>query len=163
MGFFNQYSFLIFSGIGGIALALMLWRWTRPPVALRATVLLFYAIGIIAFTLVMRYPAVEVSSVEQVETTLSNGRPTFMMFYSNYCVSCLAALPAVRDIQTQLVERDINVLLLNIHERPGSELLGRFGFEVSPTYLVFDAGGQEILRGSTLPTLAEIEARISAG
>src|SRR5690606_35129565 len=46
MGFFNQYSFLIFSGIGGIALALMLWRWTRPPVALRATVLLFYAIGI---------------------------------------------------------------------------------------------------------------------
>lgn len=160
MGFFNQYSFLIFSAIGGLALVIMLWRWTRPPVLLRLTVLLFYAIGVVFFALNVRYSRSPVENVEQVETVLVNGQPTLLMFYSNYCVSCLAALPAVREMQTALVEQGVNVLLLNIHERPGIDLLQRYRFEISPTFLVFNAAGQEVLRSNVLPTLSEITAAV---
>lgn len=160
MGFFNQYSFLIFSTIGGFALVIMLWRWTRPPLALRLTVLVFYTIGVVFFALNVRYTPSSVENAEQVETVLVNGQPTLLMFYSNYCVSCLASLPAVREMQTALVEQGVNVLLLNIHERPGSDLLERYRFEISPTYLVFNAAGQEVLRSNSLPTLPEIAAAV---
>lgn len=70
----------------------------------------------------------------------------------------MQALPAVRAAAHELEQGGMDVLLLNIHEGPGSELLERFGFRTSPTYLLFDGAGQEVLRSSSLPSAAELLA-----
>jgi hypothetical protein len=65
-------------------------------------------------------------------------------------------LPAVRGLASQLASAGINALLLNIHEAPGSQLLERFGFRSTPTFIVYAADGREVLRSSHSPTLDEI-------
>jgi len=58
----------------------------------------------------------------------------------------------IPDIQWQRVE----VLLLNIHEPPGRDLLARFDFTFSPTYLIFNTAGDEVFRSNSLPTVTDI-------
>ncbi len=163
MQFFNQFSFLIFSAVGGVVLALLLWRWQRPPLLLRGALMAAYAVGIVLVALLVRYPVGTVDSAEQVEATLNNGNPSLVMLYSNYCVGCMVALPGVRALQNDLADTPINFILLNIHERPGSSLLERFRFEISPTFLLFDRNGQEVLRSSSLPDAAAVRALVQPG
>lgn len=86
---FNQYSFVFAALIGGILLAVGLWRWQRlaglrPVIKLGA--LAVYVVVALAFNLALRYPASPdpAESLPMVEATLSNDRPTFVMLYSNY-------------------------------------------------------------------------------
>mgnify|MGYP006969528849 CR=1 FL=1 len=61
-------------------------------------------------------------------------------------------LSTVRGYIPQLEADNIDVLLLNIHESPGQELLARFGFEFTPTYLMYSTEGEEIFRSNSLPS-----------
>ncbi len=88
MAFLNQYSYVVFAGFGAFALALTLWRWQSLPLSRLARVILFAlytALAVLAGA-ALRYPeeASHAESVEAVEATLGNGRPTFVMLYSNY-------------------------------------------------------------------------------
>ena len=76
-------------------------------------------------------------------------------------------LPAVRGLREDL-SGAVDVLLLNIHQGVGPDVLQRFDFRAShgsgvvvdrdgwiatatPLYLAFDAEGDEVLRSSRLP------------
>lgn len=65
-------------------------------------------------------------------------------------------LSTVREQTPQIQKQGVAVLLLNIHEPPGKELLGRFAFEFSPTYIVFDKTGEEVFRLNQLPSVDTI-------
>ncbi|NJR12586.1 hypothetical protein HC776_01495 [bacterium] len=41
---------------------------------------------------------------------------------------------------------------------PGRDLLERFAYDTTPTYLVFNARGEETLRVSTLPSIEAVQA-----
>lgn len=88
MGVLNQYSYVVFASFGGVALALALWRWQRLPLSRAARVLVFalYVAGATVAGAALRYAESEshAESVAEVEATLRNGRPTFVMLYSNY-------------------------------------------------------------------------------
>lgn len=56
----------------------------------------------------------------------------------------------------EIQRKGIQVMLLNIHESPARELLARFGFEFSPSYLIFDGQGNEIFRSNLLPSVKKI-------
>ncbi len=49
----------------------------------------------------------------------------------------------MRGLQPQLQAEGIDVLLVNIHGEAGQALTARYSFDLSPTYIVFDAVGGE--------------------
>lgn len=63
---------------------------------------------------------------------------------------------AVRGLQSDLEAANIDVLLLNIHDAPGSLLLERFAFRATPTYLLFDRQGVELWRAGQLPSMSRL-------
>lgn len=65
-------------------------------------------------------------------------------------------LSTVRGHLPDIQRHEIDVLLLDIHTSLGRDLLSRFGFEFTPTYLIYHGDGEEIFRSNTLPTVNEI-------
>lgn len=157
--FFAQFSFLIASVVLGVLLAWGLWRWRRS-VWLRAGIMAWYVLGVLVFTLIVRYPASPYTTPDAVEAALQQGKPTFVMFYSNLCLGCIGTLPAVQKIVPELEAAGITPILLDVNASPGRDLLRRFAFESTPTYLVFNASGEETLRARSLPSLTAIQTAI---
>jgi hypothetical protein len=58
----------------------------------------------------------------------------------------------VRGLQRRLEADGIDTLLIDIHGEDGIALRERFDFQLSPTYLVFDAGGDEVWRANVIPS-----------
>ena len=50
----------------------------------------------------------------------------------------------------------VDTLLIDIHGPDGAALRERFGFELSPTYIVFDAQGHEVWRGNMIPSRRKV-------
>jgi hypothetical protein len=85
MAILNQYSYVFWSVVGGIILAIGLWLWKGAAPALRAALLAAYLLGAVGMQFVLRYrDGEEEASTASVEETLANGRPTFLMLYSNF-------------------------------------------------------------------------------
>lgn len=84
MSIFNQYSFVVITIVLGLVLAFALWRWRGRSVGLRAVVMLVFIAVMAGVGLTLRYPDTSVESVQDADTLLTNGNPTFLMFYSNY-------------------------------------------------------------------------------
>ncbi len=84
MGILNQYSLLVSLIIGGIMLAYGLWRWQRLSRLIRFVLFSGYVFVAIGIVVAVRYPDTSVSSIAELDSTLANGRPTFVMLYSNY-------------------------------------------------------------------------------
>lgn len=162
MNVFNVYSYFVLVIVGALIIGLTLWfalrnMQVRPRMVIVGGVLVAYLIGMWAFNAINQYTPTDVRTVEEVEQRLNSGRPVFVMLYSNYCMGCMASVPAVRDLQPQLEDAGINLLLLNVHAEPGSQLLDRFGFRITPTYIVYTADGREVLRTNVTPSLEQIE------
>lgn len=62
----------------------------------------------------------------------------------------------MRGLLPQLRAAKLNVVLLNIHQMPGSALLERFAFQTTPTYVLFAASGKEIWRSGRVPQSAQM-------
>ena len=161
MVFLNQYSYVLFTVILGVGLSVALWRWQRPPVLLRIGLLAVFIVAAVGVNMARRYPAPEVSTLAEAEAILENETPTFVMLYSNYCVACMASLPAVRELSTRLAANEIDTLLINIHDAVGAALADRFEFVFSPTYIVFGPNGTEVLRANSLPRLEDIRLALA--
>ena len=84
MAFLNQYSLLVALVIGAGLVAWGLWHWRRPRPIVRVALLLAYIIAAALIVLAARYPAPTADTVAEVDAALANGRPTVIMFYSNY-------------------------------------------------------------------------------
>lgn len=87
MTLINQYSFVVFAIFLGLVMAGVLWRWESLPLspALRVVTLVVYAAAAVLAWTALRYPEPERAlTLESVEDTIGNGRPTFVMLYSNY-------------------------------------------------------------------------------
>jgi len=154
--FVAQFSFLIATFALGCFLAMGLWRWRRSML-LRAGVMAWYVFGVLIVALLVRYPASPYTTPQSVEHALTQGKPTFIMFYSNYCLGCIGTLPAMRALVPDLEAAGITTILLDVNTSPGRDLLKRFAFDSTPTYLVFNTSGEESLRAHSLPDLTAIQ------
>ncbi len=87
MSLLNQYSFVVFAVVFGLMMAGVLWRWQDLPLspALRVVALAIYAVAAVLAGMALRYPAAEQPLTQSsADATIGNGRPTFVMLYSNY-------------------------------------------------------------------------------
>lgn len=84
MGFLNQYSYVLLTVALGVGLSVLLWRWQRAPLALRIGLLVIFVAGAVSVHMLRRYPAPEVTTMDEAEAILLNEQATFVMLYSNY-------------------------------------------------------------------------------
>jgi thiol-disulfide isomerase/thioredoxin len=161
----NQYSYIFISaGVTlGVVLLLRLLRarWNVVGVAALALAAAFF-VG----WLVLHPGESDVDSFGAAEVTLSNGNPTLVEFFSNYCAGCISVRPAVDALVADLRRRygeQYNVLRVDIHTTFGRELREHYGFSYTPEFVLFDGGGTEVWRAHVPPSPNEIELALSTG
>ena len=155
----NQYSYILIAAgvILGAALLLRLLRvrW----VGVGSAALLFVVLFTVGW-LLLRPGESDVESLDAADTLLSNGNPTFVEFFSNYCAGCISVRPVVDNLVADLQERygdQYNVLRVDIHTTFGRALRERYGFSYTPEFVLFDGSGTEIWRNHVPPSDNEIE------
>ena len=82
----------------------------------------------------------------------SGGRPVVIALSSEMCGVCLAVKPAARHLASQLGTR-ARIVELRVLSNIGRVTARALGVEVTPTFVTFDASGNEIARGQFPPRL----------
>lgn len=146
---FNQFSYVFISIaiLIGVAVALraLRWRWRRIiPFTFIAGLLLFGA------WLALRPTVSDASEIQTAEALLSNGKPTMVEFFSQYCIGCISIKPAVEALVKD-IEDEFNILRVDIHTQLGRALRERYTFSYSPEFLLFDQSGREVWRAHVPP------------
>jgi len=86
MSILNQFSFVVTTMAVGVILVAILWRIQRFPIIARVVVMILYVLAMLGVNLLMRYPdsPAQATTVADVDAILADGKPTFLMLYSNY-------------------------------------------------------------------------------
>lgn len=86
-----------------------------------------------------------ISLGEPVELTahLSPDKYTVFEFYSDRCLACIGVEPDIRRLVSE--RPDVAIRKINLG-MPPSAVAGQYGIEVTPTFIVFDPSGKELLR-----------------
>jgi thiol:disulfide interchange protein len=92
---------------------------------------------------------------------LSDGRPTLVEFYADWCEACRAMAPAMEAIEQR--HRDqLDVVLLNVDNPRWQPEIDRYNVNGIPQLELFDAQGMAIGRSLGARSAPELEALSSA-
>jgi thiol-disulfide isomerase/thioredoxin len=159
MNLANQFSFVLFSLAGLLALGLLL-RWRGASWRVLAPTLAAAAVIAAAAFFVLRPGFSDVDSAQAANQIIRSGRTTLVEFFSNYCIGCMAVRPTVDALVSEIRAQygdEVNILRIDIHTDFGRELRSQFGFSYTPEFILFNATGQEIWRSHIPPSLPDIE------
>lgn len=145
MSFFvNQYSFLLIAAglafVAGLVLLSRNPKWND-----------WLAFGVILGGLVTAWITMHprqtplMDDARMVQEMIGAGKPVLLEFQSPYCIGCTAIKPVVDGLEEELGD-EIYIIRLNIQESVGRELAPVYGFEFTPTFIFFDAQGNELWR-----------------
>lgn len=158
MSFFNQFSYPIFS-----VLIMMGALWLMRRFKLKLPVMLVL-MGVLVAGIVMVYIALRpgistVNTPQEAYDLIGNGRPTLVVFHSNYCSGCLAMNPAIVALAEE-IRTDYDVIRVDIHTDTGAILTEKLGFSASPEFILYDEDGREIWRSNGLPTKVALQSAL---
>lgn len=159
MNILNQFSYpLLIIGLV-ISMYWLLHRFLRVRLilvlGLQAALML---LGLAGFAL-FRPSAPPLTEIDRVWAVLENQRPTFIEFFSHYCIGCMALEPSVISLIEE-IEDEFNVLRIDIHTPVGREIRRRMAFSFTPEFVVFNRSGQEIWRDHLLPSAEVLQAAL---
>lgn len=141
---FNQYSAVfIAAAVLLIAIIIVLSRKPRWQDTLALGVIVT---GLAAAWIVLhpvQTPLME--SAKRVQEMIGQGKPVLLEFQSPYCIGCTAIKPVVDRLEQEL-DGQLLVIRLNIQEPVGRELGNAYKFQYTPTFIFFDAQGNELWR-----------------
>jgi thiol-disulfide isomerase/thioredoxin len=152
---FNQYSYLFIS-VGALLAMFIILRVLKIQWRLTLASLITIAGILIIGWFILRPAKGDVDSVKSAEAVLTNGKPTFVEFFSQYCLGCLAARPAVDSLISNIQDR-FNILRVDIHTDYGRDLRERYHFSYSPEFVLLDQNGEEVWRAHVPPSLQELQ------
>lgn len=78
-----------------------------------------------------------------LEIALSNGQPTFMEFYANWCTSCMAMAPEIKDLEQQYKGK-INFVMLNVDNTKWLPELMKYRVDGIPHFVFLNPKGEDI-------------------
>jgi thiol-disulfide isomerase/thioredoxin len=158
MNWFNQFSYPIFS-IAILLGAILFMRQIKTKVPIMLGVSLIITGGLLMVYLALRPGITTVSSPQEARDLIGNGRPTLLVFHSNFCTGCLAMNPAIVALADE-VRTDYNVIRVDILSETGQILTEELGFDVSPEFVLYSPDGEEIWRSHGLPTKMTLEMEL---
>ncbi|MBM5799827.1 MAG: redoxin domain-containing protein [Cyanobacteria bacterium K_DeepCast_35m_m2_023] len=88
---------------------------------------------------------------------LTNGRPTLVEFYADWCEACRAMAPAMAELERQQ-QGQLDVVLLNVDNPRWQNELERFDVNGIPQLELFDRSGSAIGRAVGARSAAELQA-----
>jgi len=77
------------------------------------------------------------------EVALTNGKPTFMEFYANWCTSCQAMAPELDELKQQYRDR-INFVMLNVDNSKWLPEILDYRVDGIPHFVFLDNQGQSL-------------------
>ncbi|NJN80718.1 MAG: thioredoxin family protein [Anaerolineales bacterium] len=88
---------------------------------------------------------------QEVQSLIGSGTPVLLEFQSPYCIACISIKPMVDELEKELngqfiIGKQIHVVRLNIQDEVGMDLAPIYGFAFTPTFIYFDADGNELWR-----------------
>lgn len=141
---FGEYSFITISAgfafIAGVILLSNKPRWND-----------YLAFGAIVVGLIVAWASLHprqtllMDDAREVKEMIGAGTPVLLEFQSPYCIRCVSIKPLVDDLELELGDQ-IYIIRLNVQEQVGMELSPVYGFEFTPTFIYFDAAGNEVWR-----------------
>jgi len=97
----------------------------------------------------------------ELGTALTDGRPTLVEFYADWCEACRAMAPAMEALERG--HRDsLDVVLLNVDNPRWQPEVERYGVNGIPQLELFDAAGQSVGRSIGARRPLELEAITTA-
>ena len=92
---------------------------------------------------------------------LSDGRPTLVEFYADWCEACQAMAPAMETIEQQH-HGELDVVLLNVDNPRWQPEIDRYDVNGIPQLELFNAGGDAVGRALGARSRPELEALSTA-
>lgn len=141
---YNHYSFLWIALSLTIVAGLVLL--TNKP-SLRDFVSFGVIVGglLVAWLILHPQQTALMSDAKSVQAMIGAGTPVLMEFQSPYCIDCTVEKPIVDALESDLGPK-LHVLRINVQDRVGRELAPVYNFEYTPTFIFFDAKGDELWR-----------------
>jgi thiol-disulfide isomerase/thioredoxin len=82
---------------------------------------------------------------QPIDLALSNGKPTLMEFYANWCTSCQAMVADLAAVKSQFGDR-VNFSMLNVDNTKWLPEVTKYRVDGIPHFVFFDNKGQAIDR-----------------
>jgi thiol-disulfide isomerase/thioredoxin len=148
--FINHYSFLLVSlGIIGITGLVLLTN--KPKLNDYISFGLITLITIMSWVILHPRQTPLMEDSETVRKMIGSGTPVLLEFQSPYCISCTQIRPVVDQLEEELssevsIGPQLHIIRVNIQDNIGKDLGRQYGFLATPTFIFFDAEGNEIWR-----------------
>jgi thiol-disulfide isomerase/thioredoxin len=78
-----------------------------------------------------------------LEVALENGNPTLMEFYANWCTSCMAMAPEIKELE-QEYEGNVNFVMLNVDNSKWLPELTKYRVDGIPHFVFLGSNGEAI-------------------
>ena len=83
----------------------------------------------------------QAKQAQPIDIALSNGKPTLMEFYANWCTSCQAMAPDLAAIKAEFSDR-INFSMLNVDNTKWLPEVTKYRVDGIPHFVFFDNKGE---------------------
>jgi thiol-disulfide isomerase/thioredoxin len=83
----------------------------------------------------------QAKQAQPIDIALSNGKPTLMEFYANWCTSCQAMAPDLAAIKSQFGDR-VNFAMLNVDNTKWLPEVTKYRVDGIPHFVFFDSQGK---------------------
>jgi thiol-disulfide isomerase/thioredoxin len=147
---FREYSFAVvalgLAIIAGVILLAKNPKWND-----------YLAFGAILTALVVAWVIIHprqtllMDNAKSVQNMIGSGTPVLLEFQSPFCITCTQIKPVVDKLEAELNSQvsigvPIHIIRINIRETVGMELAPEYDLIFTPTFIFFDAQGNEIWR-----------------
>ncbi len=78
-----------------------------------------------------------------LEVAMSNGKPTLMEFYANWCSSCQAMAPDIAQLEKQY-DKSVNFVMLNVDNTKWLPEILQYRVDGIPHFVFSGSGGKEV-------------------
>jgi len=116
---------------------------------------------LVAIYAYLRTPGDEFVSLSELDAQLTAGQPTIVEFYANNCSICLLNKPKVDQLERDLAGQ-ATVLRLNIKDKVGLALAGRWNVIGTPTFFVLNGAGEVVYARAGAPDIEALKAAVAA-
>lgn len=137
-------------GFGVVAVFVAAW-WldarpaTHPWAHLRRFTLLAQIASLLGAVWALRPGPGTLDDPSAFDAAIGHGTPVLLDIYSQDCGPCLLARPAVDALEQETRGR-LRVLRVDTASPAAALVQARYGFRVTPTYVLVDAAGREVWR-----------------